>query len=152
MSSDRTWPITALGCLVFEHDCIEFDFEDHRVTVLSGPRTHRRGHICRHSGVRIRDSTYSAVPAVTSEQNRTCSLAGYPVHFAESSCSDVHCRPLVLGKTSRRQDFRSTARCVKQLIPRSSRSRRQRNVRLRDSCTRSTLGGTSGIGSVLNLV
>ena len=69
MSLDRTWPITALGCLVFEHDCIEFDFEDHRVTVLSGPRTHRRGHICRHSGVRIRDSTYSAVPAVTSEQN-----------------------------------------------------------------------------------
>ena len=31
------------------------------------------------------------------------------------------------------------------------RSGRQRNVRLRDSCTRSTTGGTSGIGSVLNL-
>ena len=40
--------LTASVCQVFGNDCTEFDFGDHPVTVLSGPRTHRRGHIFIH--------------------------------------------------------------------------------------------------------
>ena len=62
--------LTASVCQVFGNDCIEFDCGDHPVTVLSGSRTHRRGH------------------AKFAGQN--------PVHFAKSSCFDVLCHPLSL--------------------------------------------------------
>ena len=41
--------LTASVCQVFGNDCTEFDFGDHPVTVLSGPRTHRRGQIFCHT-------------------------------------------------------------------------------------------------------
>ena len=67
VSLNRTWPNTAPVCLVFDHDCVEFDFGDHLVTILSVPRTHLRGHMFCHSGIRFRDSAHLAVFAVTSE-------------------------------------------------------------------------------------
>ena len=41
VSLHRMWPNTAPLCQAFGNDCIECDFKDHPVTVLSGSPTHR---------------------------------------------------------------------------------------------------------------
>ena len=87
--------LTASVCQVFGNDCTEFDFGDHPVT---GPRTHRPAHVFCHSGVRTRDSRNAAVPAVTHESIMLARW--YLVHFAESSCFDVHCHSLLLRSAS----------------------------------------------------
>ena len=82
--------LTASVCQVFGNDCIEFDCGDHPVTVLSGPRTHRRGHIFCHT-----ECVLEIQPSwlyLLSHQNRKCSLSLTSVsveHFVCPTTSTV---------------------------------------------------------------